>query len=125
MPRVKRGVPGAKRRKKVLKRAKGFWGGRSKLFSVATEAVDKADKYAYRDRRARKREFRGLWIARINAAARQNRRDSRRWLKKPKLVCSNRPNGGACAFALAPPMGDGREHARPKPSRDHPEDAFI
>jgi len=72
MPRVKRGVPGAKRRKKVLKRAKGFWGGRSKLFSVATEAVDKADKYAYRDRRARKREFRGLWIARINAAARQN-----------------------------------------------------
>ena len=72
MPRVKRGVPGAKRRKKVLKRAKDFWGGRSKLFSVATEAVDKADKYAYRDRRARKREFRGLWIARINAAARQN-----------------------------------------------------
>ena len=72
MPRVPRGVPGAKRRKKVLKRAKGFWGGRSKLFSVATEAVDKADKYAYRDRRARKREFRGLWIARINAAARQN-----------------------------------------------------
>ena len=72
MPRVKRGVPGAKRRKKVLKRAKGFWGGRSKLFSVATEAVDKADKYAYRDRRARKRELRGLWIARINAAARQN-----------------------------------------------------
>ena len=72
MPRVKRGVPGAKRRKKVLKRAKGFWGGRSKLFSVATEAVDKADKYAYRDRRARKREFRGLWIARINAAAQQN-----------------------------------------------------
>ena len=72
MPRVKRGVPGSKRRKKVLKRAKGFFGGRSKLFSVATEAVDKADKYAYRDRRARKREFRGLWIARINAAARQN-----------------------------------------------------
>lgn len=72
MPRVKRGVPGSKRRKKVLKRAKGYFGGRSKLHSVATEAVDKAEKYAYRDRRQRKREFRGLWIARINAAARQN-----------------------------------------------------
>ena len=72
MPRVKRGVPGSKRRKKVLKKAKGYFGGRSKLHSVAVEAVDKAEKYAYRDRRQRKREFRGLWIARINAAARQN-----------------------------------------------------
>jgi large subunit ribosomal protein L20 len=72
MPRVKRGVPGGKRRKRVLKRAKGYSGARSKLHSVATEAVDKAEKYAYRDRRQRKRDFRGLWIARINAAARQN-----------------------------------------------------
>ena len=72
MPRVKRGVPGAKRRKRVLKRAKGYFGARSKLHSVAVEAVEKADKYAYRDRRQRKREFRALWIARINAAARQN-----------------------------------------------------
>lgn len=72
MPRVKRGVPGAKRRKRVLKRAKGYFGGRSKLHSVAMEAVDKAEKYAYRDRRQRKRDFRALWIARINAAARQN-----------------------------------------------------
>jgi large subunit ribosomal protein L20 len=72
MPRVKRGVPGSKRRSKVLKRAKGYFGGRSKLHSVAVEAVEKADKYAYRDRRQRKREFRSLWIARINAAARQN-----------------------------------------------------
>jgi large subunit ribosomal protein L20 len=72
MPRVKRGVPGATRRKNVLKRAKGYFGGRSKLHSVAVEAVEKADKYAYRDRRQRKREFRALWIARINAAARQN-----------------------------------------------------
>ncbi|HEB91690.1 MAG TPA: 50S ribosomal protein L20 [Deltaproteobacteria bacterium] len=72
MPRVKRGVPGARRRKRVLKRAKGYYGGRSKLHSVAVEAVEKADKYAYRDRRARKREFRALWIARINAAAREN-----------------------------------------------------
>ena len=72
MPRVKRGVSGSKRRKKVLKRAKGYFGGRSKLHGVAMEAVEKADKYAYRDRRQRKREFRALWIARINAAARQN-----------------------------------------------------
>ncbi len=72
MPRVRRAVPAAKRRKRILKRAKGFFGGRSKLYSVAVEAVEKADKYAYRDRRQRKREFRGLWIARINAAARQN-----------------------------------------------------
>lgn len=72
MPRVKRGVPGAKRRKRVLKRAKGYYGGRSKVHSVAMEAVEKAGKYAYRDRRQRKREFRGLWIARINAAARLN-----------------------------------------------------
>jgi large subunit ribosomal protein L20 len=56
----------------VLKRAKGYFGARSKLHSVAVEAVEKADKYAYRDRRQRKREFRALWIARINAAARQN-----------------------------------------------------
>jgi large subunit ribosomal protein L20 len=72
MPRVKRGVPAAKRRKRILKRAKGYFGGRSKLYSVAVEAVEKAGKYAYRDRRQRKREFRALWIARINAAAREN-----------------------------------------------------
>ena len=72
MPRVKRGVPAAKRRRRILKRAKGYSGGRSKLHSVAVEAVEKADKYAYRDRRQRKRQFRGLWIARINAAARAN-----------------------------------------------------
>lgn len=72
MPRVKRGVPAAKRRKRVLKRAKGYFGARSKVHSVAMEAVEKAEKYAYRDRRQRKREFRALWIARINAAAREN-----------------------------------------------------
>ena len=72
MPRVKRGVAGSKGRKRTLDRAKGFFGSRSKLYSVAIEAVEKADKYAYRDRKQRKRDFRGLWIARINAAARQN-----------------------------------------------------
>lgn len=72
MSRVKRGVNARKKRRKILKLAKGFFGARSRLIRTATEAVNKAMKYAYRDRRARKREFRQLWIARINAAARLN-----------------------------------------------------
>ena len=70
MPRVKRGTMTHKRHKKVLERAKGYWGGRSRLFKTAKEAVAHSMQYAYRDRRNRKREFRGLWIARINAACR-------------------------------------------------------
>ena len=72
MPRAKRGFKARRRRNKVLKLAKGFYGGKSRLFRTATEAVDRALKYAYRDRRAKKRTFRGIWIARINAAARMN-----------------------------------------------------
>ena len=68
--RVKRGFKARKRRKKVLKLAKGFRGGRSKLFRTAADSVDKALMYAYRDRRQRKRDFRKLWITRINAACR-------------------------------------------------------
>ena len=71
MPRTKGGPKTPQRRKRILKAAKGFWGGKHRLLRPATEAVDKARKYAYRDRRAKKREFRQLWIARINAAARQ------------------------------------------------------
>jgi large subunit ribosomal protein L20 len=70
--RIKRGFKARKRRKKVLKLAKGYRGGRSKLFRTAADAVDKALMYAYRDRRAKKREFRRLWITRISAAARMN-----------------------------------------------------
>jgi len=70
--RVKRGFKARKRRKKILKLAKGFRGGRSKLFRTAADSVDKALMYAYRDRRRRKRDFRRLWIARLNAAARIN-----------------------------------------------------
>ena len=70
--RVKRGFKARKRRKKVLKLAKGYRGGRSKLYRTAADAVDKALMYAYRDRKVRKRDFRQLWIARINAAARMN-----------------------------------------------------
>ena len=70
--RVKRGFKARRRRNKVLKLAKGFRGGRSKLYRTAADAVDKALMYAYRDRKARKRDYRKLWIVRINAAARMN-----------------------------------------------------
>lgn len=72
MARVKRGVVAHARHKKVLKKAKGYYGARSKLFKTAKQAVIKAGQYAYRDRRQRKRQFRALWIARINAAARMH-----------------------------------------------------
>jgi large subunit ribosomal protein L20 len=72
MPRVKRGVTAHARHKKVLDKAKGYRGARSKVFRVAKQAVTKAGQYAYRDRRQRKRQFRALWIARINAGAREN-----------------------------------------------------
>ncbi|NLN60345.1 MAG: 50S ribosomal protein L20 [Deltaproteobacteria bacterium] len=72
MPRVKRSIAARKKRRKILKWAKGFFGARSRLLRTATEAVDRSMRYAYRDRRVRKRDFRQLWIARINAAARMN-----------------------------------------------------
>lgn len=72
MPRVKRGFKARRRRNKILSMAKGYWGRRSRIFRTAKEAVDRALTYAYRDRRVRKRDFRNLWIARINAAARIN-----------------------------------------------------
>ncbi|MBE0426089.1 MAG: 50S ribosomal protein L20 [Nitrospirae bacterium] len=70
MPRAKGGYKTRRRRKSVLEKAKGYYGAKSRLYRVATEAVDKALRYAYRDRKAKKREFRSLWIIRINAAAR-------------------------------------------------------
>ena len=72
MARVKRGVVARRRHKKILKLAKGYYGARSRVFRVAKQAVIKAGQYAYRDRRQRKRQFRALWIARINAGARVN-----------------------------------------------------
>ena len=72
MARVKRGFKARRRRNKVLKLAKGYRGARSKLFRSATEAVDRALNYAFRDRRVKKRDFRSLWIVRINAASRIN-----------------------------------------------------
>lgn len=72
MPRTKNSVASRARRKKVLKAAKGYYGARSRTFKVAKQAVIKAGQYAYRDRRQRKRQFRALWILRINAAARMH-----------------------------------------------------
>ena len=72
MPRVTRGFKARRRRNRLLKLAKGYIGGRSRLYKTATETVDRALVYAYRDRRTKKRDFRRLWIARINAGARMN-----------------------------------------------------
>ena len=72
MPRVKRGVTARAKHKKVIDQAKGYYGRRKNVYRVATEAVTKAGQYAYRDRKQRKRQFRALWIARINAGAREN-----------------------------------------------------
>jgi large subunit ribosomal protein L20 len=72
MARIKRSVTGRKKRRKILKLAKGFFGARRRTYRLATESVNRALAFAFRDRKARKREFRSLWIARINAAARLN-----------------------------------------------------
>ena len=72
MPRVKRGVTARARHKKVMKLARGYRGARSRVYRVAVQAITKAGQYAYRDRKQRKRQFRSLWIVRINAAAREN-----------------------------------------------------
>lgn len=71
MPKVKRGVTAKARHKKILKKAKGYYGARSRTYKVARQAVFKAGQYAYRDRRTRKRDFRRLWITRINAGAKE------------------------------------------------------
>ncbi|MBS1272014.1 MAG: 50S ribosomal protein L20 [Candidatus Marinimicrobia bacterium] len=72
MPRANSSVPRKRRHNKVVKEAKGYFGARSRLYRTAKDAVEKAGQYAYRDRRQRKRDFRSLWITRINAAARQH-----------------------------------------------------
>jgi len=72
MPRARNSVASRRRRKRILNMAKGYWGGRSKIYTVAKHAVEKSLQYAYRDRRKRKQQFRRLWIVRINAAARLN-----------------------------------------------------
>jgi len=93
MARVKRGVVAQRRHKKILARAKGYYGARSRVYRVAFQAVIKAGQYAYRDRRQKKRQFRSLWIARINAGARQNGLSYSRMisgLKKAQVIIDRR-----------------------------------
>ena len=103
--RVKRGNKARKRRKKVLKLAKGYRGGRSKLFRTATDAVDKALMYAYRDRRVRKRDFRRLWIARINAAARMNNLSYSKFIHGLKLAGIELDRKVLAELAVSDPSG--------------------
>jgi large subunit ribosomal protein L20 len=104
MPRVKRGVTAHRRHKKILKQAKGYYGARSRVFRVAKQAVIKAGQYAYRDRRQRKRQFRALWITRINAAARQNGLNYSRFiagLKKANITLDRRVLADIAVFDKA------------------------
>lgn len=87
MPRVKRGVTARKRHNKILKKAKGYYGARSRVYRVAKQAVIKAAQYAYRDRRQRKRQFRALWIVRINAAARLHNLSYSQFMHGLKKAC--------------------------------------
>ena len=103
--RIKRGFKARKRRKKVLKLAKGFRGGRSKLFRTAADAVDKALMYAYRDRRQRKRNFRRLWIARINAAARMNNLSYSKFMHGLKLAKVDLDRKVLAELAISDPAG--------------------
>lgn len=103
--RVKRGFKARKRRKKVLKMAKGFRGGRSKLYRTAADAVDKALMYAYRDRRVRKRDFRRLWIARINAAARMNNISYNQFIHGLKLANIDLDRKILADLAISDPSG--------------------
>ena len=103
--RVKRGFKARRRRKKVLKMAKGFRGARSKLFRTATDAVDKALMYAYRDRKARKRDFRRLWITRINAAARMNNLSYSKFMHGLKLAGVEIDRKALAELAISDPSG--------------------
>jgi large subunit ribosomal protein L20 len=103
--RVKRGFKARQRRKKMLKLAKGFRGGRSKLFRTAADAVDKALMYAYRDRRVRKRDFRRLWIARINAAARINNISYSKFMHGLKLANVELDRKVLAELAISDPTG--------------------
>jgi large subunit ribosomal protein L20 len=103
--RVKRGYKSRRRRKKILKLAKGFRGGRSKLFRTATDAVDKALMYAYRDRKVRKRDFRRLWIARINAATRMNNLSYSKFIHGIKLADIEIDRKVLAELAISDPSG--------------------
>ena len=103
--RIKRGFKARRRRKKVLKLAKGFRGGRGKLFRTAADAVDKALMYSYRDRRTRKRDFRRLWITRINAATRLNNLTYSKFIRGLKLAGVELDRKVLAELAISDPAG--------------------
>jgi large subunit ribosomal protein L20 len=103
--RVKRGFKARRRRKKILKMARGYRGGRSKLFRTAADAVDKALMYAYRDRKAKKRDFRKLWIARINAAVRQHNLSYSRFINGLKRAGITLDRKVLAELAVSDPAG--------------------
>ena len=103
--RVRRGFKARRRRKKILKLAKGYRGGRSKLYRTAADAVDKALMYAYRDRRQRKRDFRRLWIARINAAARMHNLSYSKFMHGLKLAGVELDRKVLAELAISDPSG--------------------
>jgi len=103
--RIKRGFKARKRRKKVLKLAKGYRGGRSKLFRTAADAVDKALMYSYRDRRTRKRDFRRLWITRINAASRLSNLSYSKFIRGLKLAGVELDRKVLAELAISDPVG--------------------
>src|SRR5262249_20437594 len=107
MPRVKRGMMTRKRHNKVLKAAKGYWGSRSNLFRQANEAVMHAGQYAYRDRRTRKRDFRRLWIARLNAACRPHDVRYSRVIPRPHLAGVPRDRKALSDLAITDPAAFG------------------
>jgi large subunit ribosomal protein L20 len=103
--RIKRGFKARRRRKKVLKLAKGFRGGRSKLFRTAADSVDKSLMYAYRDRRQRKRDFRRLWISRINAAARMHKLSYNKFMHGLKMANVDLDRKVLADLAVTDPAG--------------------
>ena len=103
--RIKRGFKARRRRNKVLKLAKGYRGGHSKLFRTAADTVDKALNYAYRDRKQRKRQFRRLWIARINAAARMNDMSYSRFISGLKKADVDLDRKVLAELAISDPSG--------------------
>ncbi len=105
MPRVKRGFKARRRRKRILKHAKGFVGGRSKIYRRAVEAVHRAWAYSYRDRKVRKRDFRRLWITRINAAARQHGLSYGRFMHGLKLAGAELDRKSLAEMAVRDPEG--------------------
>jgi len=106
--RVKRGFKARRRRKKILKLARGFRGGHSKLFRTAADTLDRSLMYAYRDRRQRKRDFRRLWIARINAAARIHKLSYSRLMHGLKMAKVDLDRKVLADLAISDPIGFGK-----------------